>query len=114
MLVVDWDVHHGNGTQDIFWDDPRVMYVSTHQWPAYPGTGRADETGGPHAPGLTLNFPLPAGATGDVALAALDASGGARRRRVRADVGARVGRVRRAPRATRSPTSRGAPATTRS
>jgi len=71
VLVVDWDVHHGNGTQDIFWDDPRVMYVSTHQWPAYPGTGRADETGGPHAPGLTLNFPLPAGATGDVAVAAL-------------------------------------------
>jgi acetoin utilization deacetylase AcuC-like enzyme len=71
VLVVDWDVHHGNGTQDIFWDDPRVMYVSTHEWPAYPGTGRADETGGPRAPGLTLNFPLPAGATGDVAVAAL-------------------------------------------
>jgi len=72
VLVVDWDVHHGNGTQDIFWDDPRVLYVSTHQWPAYPGTGRASETGGPRAPGLTINFPLPAGATGDVALAAFD------------------------------------------
>jgi acetoin utilization deacetylase AcuC-like enzyme len=72
VLVVDWDVHHGNGPQDIFWDDPRVMYVSTHQWPAYPGTGRADETGGPRAPGLTINFPLPPGATGDVAVAALD------------------------------------------
>jgi acetoin utilization deacetylase AcuC-like enzyme len=72
VLVVDWDVHHGNGTQDIFWDDPRVLFVSTHQFPAYPGTGRAEETGGAGAPGLTVNFPLPPGATGDVALAALD------------------------------------------
>jgi acetoin utilization deacetylase AcuC-like enzyme len=72
VLVVDWDVHHGNGTQEIFWDDPRVLYTSTHQWPWYPGTGDASETGGPRAPGLTVNVPLPAGATGDVALAALD------------------------------------------
>jgi len=72
VLIVDWDVHHGNGTQDIFWNDPAVLYASTHQWPAYPGTGRADETGGPGAPGLTINVPLPPGATGDVALAALD------------------------------------------
>src|SRR6266704_2982230 len=72
VLIVDWDVHHGNGTQDIFWDDARVLYVSTHQWPAYPGTGGASETGGPNAAGLTINFPLPPGATGDVALAALD------------------------------------------
>jgi acetoin utilization deacetylase AcuC-like enzyme len=72
VLIVDWDVHHGNGTQDIFWNDPRVMYVSTHEWPAYPGTGHAGEVGGPGAPGLTVNLPLPAGATGDVALAALD------------------------------------------
>ena len=72
VLIVDWDVHHGNGTQEVFWDDPRVLFVSTHQFPAYPGTGRSDETGGAHAPGLTVNFPLPPGATGDVALAALD------------------------------------------
>jgi len=72
VLIVDWDVHHGNGTQEIFWDDPSVMYVSTHQWPAYPGTGKATDTGGEGAPGLTINFPLPPGATGDVALAALD------------------------------------------
>ena len=72
VLVVDWDVHHGNGTQAIFWDDPRVLYVSTHQWPLYPGTGRADETGGPGAPGLTVNVPLPPRATGDVVLRALD------------------------------------------
>ncbi|HET6964970.1 MAG TPA: histone deacetylase [Acidimicrobiales bacterium] len=72
VLIVDWDVHHGNGTQDIFWDDPRVLYVSTHEWPLYPGTGRPDETGGPHARGLTVNVPLPPGATGDVARTALD------------------------------------------
>ena len=72
VLVVDWDVHHGNGTQDIFWDDPRVLYVSTHQWPLYPGTGRVADTGGPAAPGTTLNVPLPAGATGDVLLEAFD------------------------------------------
>jgi acetoin utilization deacetylase AcuC-like enzyme len=72
VLIVDWDVHHGNGTQAIFWDDPDVLYVSTHQHPLYPGTGRPDEIGGPAAPGRTLNFPLPPGATGDVVRAALD------------------------------------------
>jgi acetoin utilization deacetylase AcuC-like enzyme len=72
VLIVDWDVHHGNGTQDIFWNDPRVLYVSTHQSPAYPGTGPASDTGGADAPGLTINFPLPPGTTGDVALRALD------------------------------------------
>lgn len=72
VMIVDWDVHHGNGTQDIFWDDPRVLYVSTHEWPCYPGTGRPQETGGPAAPGLTINVPLPPGATGDVARLALD------------------------------------------
>ena len=72
VLIVDFDVHHGNGTQDIFWDDPRVLYISTHEWPLYPGTGRAEETGGVGAPGLTMNIPLPAGATGDVLLKAAD------------------------------------------
>jgi acetoin utilization deacetylase AcuC-like enzyme len=72
VVIVDWDVHHGNGTQDIFWNDPRVLYVSTHEWPAYPGTGRAGETGGPDAPGLIVNVPMPPGATGDVARAAFD------------------------------------------
>ncbi len=65
VLVLDWDVHHGNGTQEIFWDDPRVLYASTHEWPLYPGTGRLEETGGPGAPGLTVNIPLPAGSAGD-------------------------------------------------
>jgi acetoin utilization deacetylase AcuC-like enzyme len=72
VLIVDWDVHHGNGTQDIFWDDPRVLYVSTHQWPCYPGTGRVGEVGGAGARGATLNVPLPPGATGDVVRAAFD------------------------------------------
>ncbi|MHB8463338.1 MAG: histone deacetylase family protein [Acidimicrobiales bacterium] len=72
VAIVDWDVHHGNGTQDIFWNDSRVLYFSTHQSPWYPGSGSADETGGPDAAGLTVNVPLPAGATGDVLLSALD------------------------------------------
>jgi acetoin utilization deacetylase AcuC-like enzyme len=72
VLIVDWDVHHGNGTQDLFWDDPRVLYVSSHEWPLYPGTGRPEETGGAHARGLTVNIPLPAASTGDVARAAFD------------------------------------------
>jgi acetoin utilization deacetylase AcuC-like enzyme len=72
VVVVDYDAHHGNGTQDNFWDDPRVLYVSLHEWPLYPGTGRLDETGGPDAEGATCNVPLPAGATGDVYLRAFD------------------------------------------
>ncbi|MGH9020560.1 MAG: histone deacetylase family protein, partial [Acidimicrobiales bacterium] len=72
VLIVDWDVHHGNGTQEIFWDDPRVLYASIHQWPLYPGSGAAHEVGGEHAPGLTLNVPLPPKATGDVARAAFE------------------------------------------
>jgi len=66
VAIVDWDVHHGNGTQDIFYDEPQVLYVSTHEAPLYPGTGRADETGGPNAPGSNVNLPFPAGTRGDV------------------------------------------------
>jgi len=61
VLIVDWDVHHGNGTQDIFYSDSSVFFFSTHQWPLYPGTGRADETGDGSGQGSTMNFPLPAG-----------------------------------------------------
>ena len=61
VLVVDWDVHHGNGTQDIFYRDPSVFFFSTHQWPLYPGTGRANETGDGPGTGATMNFPFPAG-----------------------------------------------------
>ncbi len=72
VLIVDWDVHHGNGTQAIFWNDPDVLYVSTHQWPLFPGSGVASEVGGLDAVGQTVNLPLPAGATGDVVRHALD------------------------------------------
>ncbi len=61
VLVVDWDVHHGNGTQEIFWEDPDVFYLSMHQSPHYPGTGDADETGVGPGRGTTLNVPLPPG-----------------------------------------------------
>lgn len=72
VLVVDWDAHHGNGTQDIFYADDRVFYVSLHEWPLYPGTGRLDETGRDRGRGFTCNLPVPAGATGDVYVRALD------------------------------------------
>jgi acetoin utilization deacetylase AcuC-like enzyme len=72
VVVIDYDAHHGNGTQDIFWSDPRVFYVSLHQWPLYPGTGRIDDIGAGPGAGTTCNFPLPAGATGDVYLRAFD------------------------------------------
>ncbi len=72
VLIVDWDVHHGNGTQAIFWNDPNVLYVSTHQYPLFPGTGAASEIGGAAARGLTINFPLPEGTSGDAFLLAFD------------------------------------------
>jgi acetoin utilization deacetylase AcuC-like enzyme len=61
VLIADWDVHHGNGTQDIFYKDPSVLFFSTHQWPWYPGTGRAVDTGEGAARGTKINCPLPAG-----------------------------------------------------
>lgn len=63
VAIVDIDVHHGNGTQAMFYDDPRVLYVSTHQFPFYPGTGAAEEAGTGEGTGFTLNVPLEAGAT---------------------------------------------------
>jgi acetoin utilization deacetylase AcuC-like enzyme len=60
VLIVDWDVHHGNGTQDIFWEDDSVFFLSTHQSPHYPGTGARDETGEGKGEGFTINIPLPA------------------------------------------------------
>jgi acetoin utilization deacetylase AcuC-like enzyme len=62
VAIIDWDVHHGNGTQDIFWADPRVLYLSLHQFPYYPGTGSLRETGGGDAQGYTVNVPLSQGA----------------------------------------------------
>jgi acetoin utilization deacetylase AcuC-like enzyme len=58
VLVVDWDVHHGNGTQDLFYDDPRVGFFSIHRWPFWPGTGAADETGRGDGLGTTRNLPV--------------------------------------------------------
>ena len=60
VAVLDWDVHHGNGTQDIFYDDGQVLYLSAHQSPFYPWTGRADEVGEGEGRGFTVNVPLPA------------------------------------------------------
>jgi acetoin utilization deacetylase AcuC-like enzyme len=72
VLIVDWDVHHGNGTQDIFYRDGSVFYFSTHQAPWYPGTGAREETGAGAGAGTTLNCPLPAGAGRAEHLAAID------------------------------------------
>lgn len=60
ILIVDFDVHHGNGTQEIFYDDPSVLFFSTHQFPYYPGSGDANEVGGEIAYGTTVNVPFPA------------------------------------------------------
>jgi acetoin utilization deacetylase AcuC-like enzyme len=61
VAILDWDVHHGNGTQDIFYEDGEVLYLSAHQSPFYPGTGWTDEVGEGEGVGLTVNVPLPAG-----------------------------------------------------
>lgn len=71
VLIVDWDVHHGNGTQDIFYDDPSVFFLSMHQHPFYPGTGMADERGRGEGEGTTLNLPLPPGLAPERYVAAL-------------------------------------------
>ena len=67
VAIVDWDVHHGNGTQDIFWDDPSVLFASLHQWPFYPGTGGPGEENE-----TTVNVPLPAGSGDEDYLLAFD------------------------------------------
>jgi acetoin utilization deacetylase AcuC-like enzyme len=65
VLILDWDVHHGNGTEAIFAASPHVLYASIHQWPLYPGTGAAEYTGEGEAEGYTLNLPVPPGAGSD-------------------------------------------------
>jgi acetoin utilization deacetylase AcuC-like enzyme len=72
VAIVDWDVHHGNGTQDMFYDDPRILYVSTHQSPLYPGTGLLRETGTGDGAGANVNLPFPQGTAGDTFRAAFD------------------------------------------
>jgi acetoin utilization deacetylase AcuC-like enzyme len=61
ILIVDWDLHHGNGTQNSFWENDKVLYFSTHQYPYYPGTGALNEVGGKPANGFTVNCPLSSG-----------------------------------------------------
>jgi len=63
VLIIDWDVHHGNGTQHIFYERGDIFYLSLHQWPLYPGTGREDETGEGRGRGATRNVPLPPATT---------------------------------------------------
>lgn len=72
VLIVDWDVHHGNGTQEIFYADPTVLYYSTHLWPSYPGTGRVNERGIGAGLGFTINRPLSYGAGGDEILKSME------------------------------------------
>jgi acetoin utilization deacetylase AcuC-like enzyme len=72
VAILDWDVHHGNGTQKIHCGDPSVLFVSLHQWPLYPGTGWLDETGDRDGRGHTVNIPLPPGSRDQEYLEALD------------------------------------------
>jgi len=72
VAIVDWDVHHGNGTQEMFFRDPSVLYLSTHQYPFYPGTGAADERGEQGGEGFTVNIPLLAGGSDGVYRAAFE------------------------------------------
>jgi acetoin utilization deacetylase AcuC-like enzyme len=70
VLILDWDVHHGNGTQDVFYATDEVLFASIHQWPLYPGTGAASETGTGDGVGTTVNFPVPPG-SGDAVYGSL-------------------------------------------
>ena len=72
VAILDWDAHHGNGSQDIFWTDPAVLYVSLHQYPWYPGTGDATERGDGDGVGTTINVPVPSGTAEEAFERALD------------------------------------------
>lgn len=72
ILIIDWDVHHGNGTQDAFYADPSVLFFSSHEFPLYPGSGAAEEIGTGLGKGYTINCPLPAGCDLSALLAAID------------------------------------------
>ncbi len=73
VAILDWDAHHGNGTQDAFWDDPSVLYVSMHEYPLYPGTGAASERGRGDGAGATVNIPVAPGTSEDAYLEAFRA-----------------------------------------
>lgn len=72
VAIIDWDVHHGNGTQATFWTDPDILFISLHQSPLYPGTGAAGERGAGEGTGMTLNIPLPPGSSGQRYRQAMD------------------------------------------
>ncbi len=72
VMVIDWDAHHGNGVQDTFYEDPRLLYVSFHQYPHYPGSGGSGEVGRSEGTGYTVNFPFPAGTGEEAFLAAME------------------------------------------
>jgi acetoin utilization deacetylase AcuC-like enzyme len=72
VLILDWDVHHGNGTNDIFHSTDQVLFISIHQWPFYPGTGAADDVGSGAGRGHTVNLPVPAGSGDDVFCSLVD------------------------------------------
>jgi acetoin utilization deacetylase AcuC-like enzyme len=72
VAIVDWDVHHGNGTQEVFWSSAQVLFCSIHQMPLYPGSGRREETGSGPGAGLTVNLPVPPGAGDETFLARLE------------------------------------------
>lgn len=74
VAIVDIDVHHGNGSEATYWNDPGVLYTSLHQYPFYPGTGALEDRGGPEASGLTVNVPVPAGTSALTWLAEFDAA----------------------------------------
>ena len=74
VLIVDWDIHHGNGTQATFWEDPRVGFLSIHRWPFFPGTGAADERGAGDALGTTVNLPIEHGTSRRQILAGFSAA----------------------------------------
>ena len=94
VAIVDWDVHHGNGTQAAFYDEPRVLFCSLHQWPLYPGSGWFTECGEGDGQGFTVNVPLPVGVDRRRLRARLRAGRGTGRRPVRAPGAARLGRLR--------------------
>ena len=102
VAIVDWDVHHGNGTQDIFWSDPSVLYCSTHEMPLYPGTGAPSERG---EHGTIVNAPLRAGDGGEVFREAFETRRSCRASRLSARPDHHLGRVRRPLARSRSPAS---------
>ena len=95
VLIVDWDVHHGNGTQDIFYETDQVLFCSVHQWPLYPGTGAREERGTGRGAGYTLNVPLPAGADDETYSEVFDRVDPAGGERIPSAARAGLGRVRR-------------------